>query len=62
MKRITFDVMLNERFVCTMRIPLTFDMIDDYDGDTPIVNLKAIEHYVEDKRPSLKGKDYRICF
>ena len=62
MKTLTFDVMLNERFVCTMKMPLTLDVIDGFDGDEPIVSIEALERYIEQKRPSLKGKAYRICF
>ena len=62
MKKIQFDIMLDGRFVCTMRPPLTLDLIDRFDGDEPVVSLEAIQRYVEQKRPSLKGKDYRICF
>lgn len=29
--------MLNERFVCTMRMPITIDMVVDYVGDTPVI-------------------------
>lgn len=59
---ITFDVMLKGRFVCTMRMPVTFDMVLDYDGDTPVIDARAITRYVEQKRPSLAGSGYNICF
>ena len=50
MKTLVFDVMLNGRFVCTLRMkycplfPLTVDEICEF---------------VESKRPTLKGKKYR---
>lgn len=62
MKYITFDVMLKGRFVCTMRMPITFDVIEEFIGDKPVISNKAFSAYVEQKRPSLKGKPYKICF
>lgn len=59
---IKFDVMNDGRFVCTMRMPITLDMITGYDGDTPIVDARKIQQYVEQKRPSLKRVKYNICF
>lgn len=54
--------MLRERFVCTLRMPVTLDVIEDYIGDEPVIRSKAISAYVEKKRPSLKGKPYKIFF
>lgn len=59
---LTFDVMLKGRFVCTMHMPITFDIVVDYDGDKPVIDGRAIERYVEKKRPTLKGSGYNICF
>lgn len=61
-KKITFDIMSNDRFVCTMRMPITLDMVIDYDGDKPILNADKIKEYVEEKRPTLKYVKYNICF
>lgn len=47
----TFDVMLNDRYVCTMRYK--------YLPVFPI-DIRDLSKFVESKRPSLKGKDYRI--
>lgn len=60
--KLTFDIMSNDRFVCTMRMPITLDMITGYDGETPIVDARKIQQYVEQKRPSLKHVKYNICF
>lgn len=62
MKTLTFDIMSNDRFVCTMRMPITLDMVIDYDGDKPILNADKIKEYVEDKCPTLKYVKYNICF
>jgi len=50
---ITFDIMLGGRFVCTMRMPFC-----------PLFPLttEEIQSFVESKRPSLRGKDYKIAF
>lgn len=59
-KIITFDVMLRDRFVCTLRMPLTFDIITGYEGDKPVIPVKAFEQFVERKRPTLKSEPYKI--
>ena len=52
MKYLIFDVMLNERFVCTLKYrfcPLF-----------PITE-EELAKFIEEKRPSLKGKNYKIA-
>lgn len=56
MKSVTFDVMLNDRFVCTLHMPITLDIVEEYDGDKPIISITSFRRFVENKRPSLKGK------
>lgn len=53
MKTLVFDVMLNGRFVCTLRMK--------YCPLFPITE-KEICDFVESKRPTLKGKNYNIAF
>lgn len=60
--RLTFDIMSNDRFVCTMRMPITLDMVVGYEGDKPILDAGKLKRYVEEKRPSLKYVKYNICF
>ena len=60
-KRKIFDVMIEDRFVCTMCMPVTLDVIESYNGDEPVVSEAAIRRYVEQKRPTLKYENYRIC-
>ena len=53
MKKFRFDVMLHGRFVCTlvyMFCPLF------------LIELDELTKFIEEKRPSLKGKDYNIAF
>lgn len=35
-------------------------MITSYYGDRPVVSISALKRVIEDKRPSLHGKDYRV--
>ena len=53
MKNFTFDIMLNGRFVCTLRYK--------YCALFPI-DFENLKKFILSKRPSLKGKDYRIAF
>ena len=53
MKTFVFDVMLNGRFVCTLNYKYcTLFPIDAED----------LTKFVLKKRPTLKGKDFRIAF
>ena len=51
METLTFDVMLNERFIKTFKYR--------YNPLSPI-NGNELSRFVEDKLPTLKGKPYRI--
>lgn len=53
MKTFVFDVMLDGRFVCTLKYK--------YCALFPI-DFEELEKYVLQKRPTLKGKDFRIAF
>lgn len=53
MKTFVFDVMLNGRFVCTLMYK--------YRELSPI-DFEDLEKFVLQKRPTLKGKDFRIAF
>lgn len=52
-KTLFLDVMLNDRFVCTLKYKFC-----------PLfpIELDDLKKFIESKRPSLKGKDYRIAF
>lgn len=52
MKELIFDVMLNGRFVCTLKYR--------YCPLFPITEGELAK-FVEEKRPSLKGKNYKIA-
>ena len=53
MKTFVFDVMLNGRFICTLNNtpPALFP-----------IDFEDLEKFVLKKRPTLKGKDFRIAF
>lgn len=53
MKEIVFDVMLNGRFICTLKYKYCALFPIDFEDLTKSV-LK--------KRPTLKGNDFRIAF
>ena len=63
-KRITFDIMLNGRFVATERIPVTSDVMcaDPNGGGKNCIDMDKVLVKVLEKRPTLKNKPYRICF
>ena len=54
-----FDVMLRERWVCTMQMPLGLPI--GYDGDKPVFQLHRgqLEQYVEQQKPSLINKPWQ---
>lgn len=53
MKKFIFDVMLNGRFICTLKY--------EYSPLFPI-DFEDLTKFVLEKRPTLKGKDFRIVF
>ena len=61
-RSVKFDVMLNDRFVCTLSMELTPPRISEWVGNMPVLKNNAIQDYVEEKRPSLKGKPYKVEF
>ena len=62
-KKLVFDIMLNERYICTLRMPISFDMIEEIDERGGVVlRGERLQKYIEEKRPSLKGTNYKIAF
>lgn len=59
---IKIDVMLGQRYYCTLQMPLGLGFLVGYDGDMPIFDVpkKAFTDFVEKERPSLKGKKFRV--
>ena len=59
-----FDVMLKDRHVCTLQMPVGLNYLVGYKGGMPIFDIpfKVFKDFVEQKRPTLKGKKYHIEF
>lgn len=59
------DIMLvkggDEEFYATMKLPVTFDIIGKYEGDTPIFDIEKIQKALENKLPLLRRTRYRVC-
>ena len=53
METFIFDIMLNGRFICTLKYK--------YCALFPI-DFEDLEKFILSKKPSLKGKDFRIAF
>ena len=52
MKEFIFDVMLNGRYVCTLKYRFC-----------PLIPIteEELAKFIEEERPSLKGKNYKIA-
>lgn len=62
-KYFTFDIMLRDRFVCTLRYPLEKVPYLWVDGKPQkCIIYEELEEFILEKRPTLKGKDFQICF
>lgn len=53
MDKFVFDIMLDGRFICTMKYK--------YNALFPI-DLEELEKFILSEKPFLKDKDYRIAF
>ena len=53
MKTFIFDVMLDGRFICTLKYKYCALFQIDFE---------ELKKFILSKKPSLKGKDYRIAF
>lgn len=60
MNKVIVDIMMKDMYYDTMRIEPQLNMITEFNGDKPVVSVKALCKVVEDRRPSLKGKKYSI--
>lgn len=59
--KITVDLMNRDNiYLCTMRIEPELNLISEYYGNKPVVKVSALRKMIENKRPTLKGKDYRV--
>lgn len=57
------DVMIGERFICQLRyLGRPFPSVMEGGVILPTYDGEDIKRFIEEKRPSLKGKGYRIEF
>lgn len=47
-------------YIATMLVEPSLRMITDYYEDKPVVSVKALCKEVEERRPTLRGKAYKI--
>ncbi len=66
MKTLTFDIMIDDKFVCTLSLQVDVGMIDEYVSwggvIYPVINSEVLHERIEDLHPSLRGKNFKICF
>lgn len=59
--KITVDLMNRDNiYLGTMRIEPELGMISEYYDDKPVVKVSALRKTIENKRPTLRGKDYKV--
>ena len=61
-KKLTFDIMVGEKFYRTMHMPISIDMVVDYEGEEPVISENKIKDWVLKKCPTLKYDNFTICF
>lgn len=47
-------------YIATMQVEPSLRMITDYYGNKPVVSVRELCKVVEDRRPTLRGKAYKI--
>ena len=59
--KITVDLMNRDNiYLGTMRIEPELNLISDYYGNKPVVRVSALMKTIEDRRPTLRGRDYKV--
>ena len=57
---ILLDIFLKERFVCQMKYETSETVVLEDGSRLPLFDMDVVKLFVEIKKPSLRGKDYRI--
>lgn len=60
MDKVIVDIMMKDRYYATIRLEPSLRMVTDYYGNKPVVSVRELCRVVEDRRPALRGKDYRV--
>lgn len=60
--KIVFDIMESRDgfYIATMQVEPSLQMITDYFGDKPVVSLRELCKVIEERRPTLKNKKYKV--
>lgn len=62
MSKIIVDLMTgrDDRYIDTLRIEPALNMIQGYFRDKPVISVDALCREIEDRRPTLRGRDYKV--
>lgn len=62
MSKIVIDIMIQNgsKFFATLRIEPEPSMVIGHYGNMPVISVCALSKVIEDRRPTLRGKDYRV--
>lgn len=62
MTKIIVDLMTDrdDRYIDTLRIEPALNMIQGYFRDKPVISVDALCREIEDRRPTLRGRDYKV--
>lgn len=62
MTKIIVDLMTgrDDRYIATLRIEPSLNMIQGYFRDKPVISVDALCREIEDRRPTLRGRDYKV--
>ena len=62
MGKITFDIMeaRDGIYIATMQVEPSLNMITDYYGNKPVVSVRRLCREIEERRPTLRHKAYKI--
>lgn len=62
MTKIIVDLMTgrDDRYIATLRIEPALNMIQGYFRDKPVISVDALCREIEDRRPTLRGRDYKV--
>lgn len=62
MTKIIVDLMTgrDDRYITTVRIEPALNMIQGYFRDKPVISVEKLCMEIEDRRPTLRGRDYKV--
>lgn len=50
----------DDRYIATLRIEPALNMIQGYFRDKPVISVDALCREIEERRPTLRGRDYKV--